>query len=395
MTTYQPVPDSHRRSGSPISLRELEVAESFPEEVHDRPGLARQHRSSTLTSVGGFDFTSNLLPLTPSGHVEDHRDVTHKGEDKHVSMLHGMGLIIGTQVGSGIFSSPGVVVAEVGSVGASLIVWVASALLAWTGASSFTELGCAIPISGGAQAYLAYAYGPMLSYLYTWTAVSVIKPGSAAIISLIFGEYINRMVYHAMTGDEESIVPEWTFKLTATIAVFLVAALNLASQSAGTKSSVIITSVKMCSLVFVGVLGFVHLARNGPGPALSTDIFEGTSSAPGSYAIALYSGLWAFDGWDACSFIAGEMKDTHRDLPRALHSSMSIVLVLFLGANVAYFQVLSPSVVASTNTVALDFGRVTIGKLGAVVFSTLVAISCFGALNASFYTCACDVGLVG
>lgn len=379
MTTYQPLSDTPRRSSSHASLRELELAESFPD---DRPSLSR-HRSSTFTSLGGFDFTTSLLPLTPSGHLED--DVTQKGEDKHVSMLHGIGLIIGTQVGSGIFSSPGVVVAEVGSVGASLIVWVASACLAWTGASSFTELGCAIPISGGAQAYLAYAYGPMVSYLYTWTAVSTIKPGSSAIISLIFGEYVNRMVYHAITG--ETTVPEWTFKITGVGVVLAVAGLNLISQSAGTKSSVVITGVKMCSLIFVGVLGAIYLARNGPGPALSSNLFAGTSTSPGSYAIALYSGLWAFDGWDACCFVAGEMKDTHRDLPRALHSSMSVVLVLFLGANVAYFVVLSPEVVASTNTVALDFGRVTIGKLGAVVFSTLVAISCFGALNASFYTC--------
>ena len=80
------------------------------------------------------------------------------------------------------------------------------------------------------------------------------------------------------------------------------------------------------------------------------------------------------------------MKDTHRDLPRALHSSMTIVLSLFLAANISYFIVLDPSTVASTNTVALDFGRVTIGRLGAIVFSVLVSISCFGALNASFYT---------
>ena len=96
--------------------------------------------------------------------------------------------------------------------------------------SSFAELGCAIPLSGGAQAYLAYAYGPMLSYLYTWTAVAVIKPGSSAIISLIFGyvwlyhplravlmpsEYINRMLYHVSTGNDESPVPEWTFKVSS------------------------------------------------------------------------------------------------------------------------------------------------------------------------------------
>lgn len=80
------------------------------------------------------------------------------------------------------------------------------------------------------------------------------------------------------------------------------------------------------------------------------------------------------------------MKDTERDLPRALHSSMTLVLLLFLAANTSYFVVLEPSVVASTNTVALDFGRVVIGRFGAILFSILVAISCFGALNASFYT---------
>lgn len=68
-----------------------------------------------------------------------------------------MALVVGMQVGSGIFSSPGVVIAEVGSAGGSLMVWVVSGILAWTGASSFAELGCAIPLSGGAQAYLGYA----------------------------------------------------------------------------------------------------------------------------------------------------------------------------------------------------------------------------------------------
>lgn len=83
------------------------------------------------------------------------------------------------------------------------------------------------------------------------------------------------------------------------------------------------------------------------------------------------------------------MTNPNRDLPRALHASMTIVVILFLAANVSYFIVLDPATVASSNTVALDFGRVTIGKLGAVVFSSLVAISCFGALNGSFYTSMC------
>ena len=74
-------------------------------------------------------------------------------------------------------SSPGVVVANTGSVGASLVVWALSGLLGWTGASSFAELGSAIPLNGGAQAYLSYAYGPLVSYLFAWTAITALKPG--------------------------------------------------------------------------------------------------------------------------------------------------------------------------------------------------------------------------
>ena len=89
-------------------------------------------------------------------------------------------------------SSPGIIVANTHSVGASLAVWLASGLLAWTGASSFAELGydepyssglhsivlrSSIPLDGGAQAYLSYAYGPLVSYLFAWTAISALKPG--------------------------------------------------------------------------------------------------------------------------------------------------------------------------------------------------------------------------
>lgn len=110
------------------------------------------------------------------------------------------------------------------------------------------------------------------------------------------------MVYHAITGDAAATVPEWTFKITATFAILLISALNLISPKSGTHSAVVFTTIKIGSLIFVAVLGFLYLARHGPGPSfLDGAFFKGTSSKPGDYAIALYSGLWAFDGWDQCS----------------------------------------------------------------------------------------------
>lgn len=82
-------------------------------------------------------------------------------------------------------SSPGVVIANANSVGASLVVWLTAGILAWTGASSFAELGSAIPQNGGAQAYLSYAYGPLASYLFAWTSIIALQPGEGLRLVII------------------------------------------------------------------------------------------------------------------------------------------------------------------------------------------------------------------
>ncbi|KAJ9104097.1 hypothetical protein QFC20_004675 [Naganishia adeliensis] len=301
------------------------------------------------------------------------------------------------QIGSGIFSSPGVIVHSTKSVGSSLIVWLVSGILAWTGASSFAELGSAIPLNGGAQAYLAYAYNPFVSYLFCWTAVSALKPGSCAIIALIFG------------APTHPLVADWTIKVTASIVVGLITAINLISSRAGSGVQVILTGLKVSrripefcvrlptpsigqagSLLFIIVLGLFSLITKGSGPTFGSgqSVFEGASTEISSYAIALYSGLWAFDGYDQANYVAGQLKNPTKDIPRVIHFSMFTVLSLFLATNVAYFLVLPLPIVAQSNTVALDFGTKVFGKTGAVIFSVVVAVSCFGALNGSFFTTA-------
>lgn len=122
-----------------------------------------------------------------------------------------------------------------------------------------------IPLNGGAQAYLAYAYNPLVSYLFTWTAITALKPGSNAIIALIFGcapsfqtvfppwsyqcfgrEYINRLIYHATSSDDSpDAIPQWAIKLTACGAVITVSLLCVATPKLGTRASVVFTVVKV------------------------------------------------------------------------------------------------------------------------------------------------------
>lgn len=136
--------------------------------------------------------------------------------------------------------------AETHSVGASLIVWLVSGLLAWTGASSYAELGSAIPLNGGAQAYLAYAYNPLVSYLFAWTSIVALKPGGNGVIALIFAEYLNRLMWH-VTGTDVSpdSIPQWSIKLTACLAVVSVTVLCIATKNLGTRTAVVFTTVKV------------------------------------------------------------------------------------------------------------------------------------------------------
>lgn len=363
-------------------------------------------RHERAFSMSGFnDFQRDMLPLAASFGDDEDGDSRGNSADgyggsaarrgaapkKSLSVVNGIALIISLQVGSGIFSSPGIIAHNTASPGASLIVWLASGLLAWTGASSFAELGAAIPLNGGAQAYLQYAYGDLVSWLFAWTAITALKPGSNAVIALIFGEYVNRIFYHATSSPVSSTtldeIPQWAIKLTATGAVVVVTLLCVATRKLGSRAVVVFTAVKIGCLIAIPIMALVTYLRGHGSTTLSGPLFTGSSTSPSQYALALYSGLWAFDGWDQANYVGGEMKNPHRDIPRAIHASMLIVTILFLLANVSYFAVLDKVTVSVSNTVAMDFGRAVFGgPVGGTVFACMVAFSCFGSLNGSFYT---------
>ena len=202
------------------SLRALELTEG-PSGYPAGLNSSSTHLSRSY-STSRFQFEPDLFQLSTT--LDDSGDAKsgELGEKKQIGFMKGVALCVGLQVRTSppIFSpfkftyqtfrldlvycmrsdssshpyhslkspssSPGIVVENTQSVGASLVVWFAAGILGWTGASSFAELGASIPVNGGAQAYLGYAYGPLMSYLFTWTSIAL-KPGSNAVIGLIFG----------------------------------------------------------------------------------------------------------------------------------------------------------------------------------------------------------------
>ena len=298
------------RSGIASSRRlSLENEDPLYPESDGRPGV----HNRTFSVSSAFDFASNLFPLssTAAGYTaigapsSAGLDLNAPSLEKHKSLtyLNGLSLVVGLIIGSGIFSSPSQVNSNAGSPGASLIVWAIAGILAWTGAASFAELGGAIPLNGGAQVYLSKIFGDWAGFLFAWCAVFVLKPGSAAIIAIVFGEYVVR----AAVGAEVDSVNPWINKGVAWIGLTLVTFLNCISTKLGTRMGDAFLFFKFVALLGITITGIVVAITGFSWKGnLTTDWktenwFADTNTNLSNWAVALYAGLWAFDGWDNVS----------------------------------------------------------------------------------------------
>lgn len=335
-----------------------------------------RNRSMSVSTIGDHMFN-----LAASSDVRGRAGIPLE-KQKSLSLLHGLSLVIGLQIGSGIFASPNQVNYNSGSVMTSLIVWVVAGLLAWTGASSYAELGSAIPLNGSSQAYLHQIFGPFPAFLFSWTAWTVLKPGGAGIIAIIFGEYLSRGLG---AGILTSI---WFQKLFALIAVAAVTAINCMSTKWGANAGNMFMVVKIVLLIAIAIIGLIAWPGFKETGALHHGVFEGASTSFGQYAVALYAGLWAYDGWDNMNYVSAEMKNAKRDLPRVIHIAMPVVILAYVLANVSYYAILSKQEILETTTVTLSFANKIFGNVGGIIFALLISFSCVGSLNATVFSSA-------
>ncbi|EIM22422.1 amino acid transporter [Wallemia mellicola CBS 633.66] len=334
----------------------------------------------------GNEFAINPMPLLSS--TEEEADIATFSPSRTIGIVEGISLVVGMIVGSGIFSSPGNIVSLTGSAGASLLIWIVGGSLAWMGASCFAELGTALPVSGGPQAYLSYAYGPLTSFTFTFTSISIIKPSGAALIAIIFGEYVARFFY--LLGSNEVLssndIPSWISRLVACFGVLLVSLINIISTRLLTRTQTVLMVIKIAAVLLVVVLGVIAAVRSPDQIFSPSKALEGTKVSPSSIALALYSSLWAFDGWDQSNYVAGEMKNVERNLPIVIHTSIPLTIIIFLLANIAYLIAIPVNLVAKSNTIALDLGDVVLGNVGSGLLTCLVAVSTLGALTSGSFT---------
>ncbi|XP_075451187.1 b(0,+)-type amino acid transporter 1-like [Ascaphus truei] len=296
---------------------------------------------------------------------------------RELGLFSAVSLIAGTMIGSGIFMSPEWVLRNMGSPGASLLIWAACGLLAMLGALSYAELGTVIKESGGEYIYILRNFGTFPAFLLAYTTVIVVGPAGIAAISLSFAEYVVTPFYQGCPS------PPLVVKCAAAACVLVLGIINCLNVRLATSIMNIFTTAKLLVLLVIIVGGVVCLIEGNT--QVLQNAFENTATGFGPVGVAFYQGLWSYDGWNNLNYVTEELKNPEVNLPRAVMIAIPLVTCIYILVNVSYFAALTPSELLSSDAVAISWGAKVLGSWTWII-SLGVAISTFGSANGSFFS---------
>ena len=312
---------------------------------------------------------------------------------RELGMWAAAAIVVGTVIGSGIFLVPHDMVRQVGSAEMVFVVWIAGGLLSLSGALSYAELSAAMPGAGGEYVYLREAYGPLWSFVYGWTLMWVAKSGSAATLATAFFLYlgnfrpeVNRVLFSLPLplGENFGPLPVTAGQIAAMALILGLAAINCLGVRLGGGVQVVVTLSKVA--LFLLVIAFGLFGGVGSRSNFHTSVDPAKFPEAGgwlAFFAALTAALWAYDGWNNVSMVAGEVKNPENNLPRSLIWGTAAVMAIYLLANAAYFYVLPAEDIAGNRLVAAFMMRRVMGQPGADIVSIAAMISIFAALNGS------------
>ncbi|KAF3908224.1 hypothetical protein AA313_de0203710 [Arthrobotrys entomopaga] len=302
---------------------------------------------------------------------------------RYIGVYDGIALILGLQIGSGIFSVPSLVALNAGSEYAALLAWLAAGALGWCCGLCYIELSNYIPINGGPQEFLAVCFNDLYGFVAGWAIIFVTKPASNALLALVIGDYICNA---AGFPPGEYIIRR---KFVAASLVSFTAVVNCFGNKESNALTKFLLGCKLISVGFVLVMGvYTLLAIPSSNTPASANGIQTDQSQPslGGFADAMIACMWAYSGWETLSLVAGEVKNPERNIAIVINSSMAVVVALYFLANVSYFVVLSFAGVIQSTTVGLTFSKHFLGDAGSIAYTAAICLSGLGTLNAKTYT---------
>jgi APA family basic amino acid/polyamine antiporter len=286
---------------------------------------------------------------------------------RRIGLVAATAIVVANMIGTGVFTTTGFMAFDFKDATAILAGWVVGGVLALCGAAAYAELGGIWPRVGGEYVYLRETYRPVVGFLAGWVSLIAGFAAPVASAALAFDRYVGTLI------DVPAKVP-------AILVIAGTAALHMSSVSAGARVQTVFTALK--ALLILGLIG-AGLTMGDGDWANFEDRGDGLEAVfSGTFATTLVWVTFAYSGWNAAAYIAGEIKDPQRNLPRALLLGTGIVTLLYVGLNVVYFYALPPEQLAGTVEVGDATARVLFGADAGRMISTLISLALISSVSA-------------
>ena len=289
-------------------------------------------------------------------------------------------LFIGSVIGSGIFLTPGLILKQVhGSVGLSMLVWIAGGVMSLLGALTYAELAAANPEAGGLYCYIRDGFGRLPAFLYGWCLFFVIASGTIAALAHAFTSYLQEII--PLSQSQSSVV--------VVLMIAIVTAVNVWGTRKSSDLNNVTTVIKVGIIVVLGtillILGLSHGTH-------THELLHPRATSLSGFALfsgigfAMISVLWAYEGWQFGTYSAGEVKNPQKCFPKAFLMGSLMLAGLYLFAVIAYLVALGPAGAAASDTIASTAAREVIGPWAAKLVAFAILISTFSSTNSVMLT---------
>ncbi|MEQ1606081.1 MAG: amino acid permease [Pyrinomonadaceae bacterium] len=286
--------------------------------------------------------------------------------------LYGLTMIaIGSSIGSGIFRTPSEIAGYLPSEGLMLIVWALGGMIALCGALTFAKIAGQFPHVGGFYVFLKEAYGKLPAFLFGWSMLLVINTGSLAALSLVFTSYLSSFI--PLSDNAQLVI--------AVLTIVVLTVMNVFGVKFGNLFASIFTSAKLLGILFVVFLG-LFFGTNQHVNYLNTSYapIANDLSLISAFGLALIGVTFSFGGYQHATFVAAEVKNAAKIVPKALVIGILIVCLAYLTINVAYLRFLPIEQIAASKSVASEAIN-TIWGLGGKFVSFLIIVSVVGTIG--------------
>lgn len=277
-------------------------------------------------------------------------------------------IIVGIVVGTAIFRSPAIVFQNVSGPWEAAGVWLLGGVLSLIGAFCYAELATTYPRLGGDYEYLGRAYGSWLGFLFGWAQLTIVLTASIGAMAYVFADY----------GAELWGFPRETRVWVAAAPILLLSAASMVGVGLGKATQNILSATKVIGLAGIAVAGFLfggETALQPTGPVQGAGL-----------GLAMVFVLYAYGGWNDAAFVAAEVEQGGRNIPRALILGIAGITALYLIVNAAYIWVLGFDGARATGTPAAAVLQRAFGSWGGKAISVLVMVSALGAMNGMILT---------